>query len=156
MKRMQMPACAVSLVLLASAPGLSQDPAAVEAALSAARKQQRFHLSGTLAVSAAEGQKFWPACDRYEASIAKLDARNARVITDLLRGQAATQPATANALIEESLRLEAERLDLLQAHVEELRKVLSPPTLVRYVQLRNRLDLKIRWDIAQQIPLAGQ
>ena len=156
MKRVRLSAFAVSLVLLASAPVRSQDPAAVEAALSAARKQQRFHLSGTLALSNAEGEKFWPACDRYDAAVAKLDARAAQLITDLLRGQAATQPAAANAMVDENLRLEAERLKLLESHVAELRKVLAPATLVRYVQLRNRLDLKIRWDIAQQIPLAHQ
>jgi hypothetical protein len=156
MKRMQVSACALLLVLFAAAPGVCQDSGAVEAALAAARKQQRFHLSGTLALSAAEGQRFWPACDRYEAAVAKLDARNARLITDLLRGQAAMHPATASAMVEENLRIEAERLELLRSHVEELRKVLAPATLVRYVQLRNRLDLKIRWDLAQQIPLAGQ
>jgi hypothetical protein len=153
---MRLSASALSVVLLASAPGPCQDPGAVEAALAAARKQQRFHLSGTLALSDAEAQRFWPACDRYEAALAKLDARSAQLITDLLRGQAAMQASAANAMIEDSLRVEAERLDLLRSHVEELRKVLPPATLVRYVQLRNRLDLKIRWDIAQQIPLAGR
>jgi len=149
-------ACALSIVLFASAPGRCQDAGAVETALAGARKQQRFLLSGSLVLSAAEGEKFWRAYDRYETTIAKLDARSARLITDLLRGQAASQPATATAMVDESLRVEAERLELLKSHVEELRKVLSPGTLVRYVQLRNRLDLKVRWDLAQQIPLAGQ
>jgi len=156
MKRMQVSACALLLVLFAAAPGVCQDSGAVEAALATARKQQRFLLSGTLVLSAAEGEKFWRAYDKYETAIARLDARSAQLITDLLRGQAALQPATASAMIDESLRVEAERLDLLKSHVDELRKVLPPGTLVRYVQLRNRLDLKIRWDLAQQIPLAGQ
>lgn len=154
MKRMRLPACALCILVLASVPVHSQEPAAVEAALSAAREQQRFHLSGTLALSNAEAEKFWPACDRYDAAMAKLDARSASLITDLLRGQAAQQPPGAAAMVDEHLRVEAERLDLLKGHVEELRKVLAPGTLVRYVQLRNRLDLKIRWDLAQQIPLA--
>jgi len=149
--------CALLLLLLGSAPrAAAQDSDAVEAALIAARKQQRFLLSGTLVLSAAESERFWRAYDKYEAAVAALDARSARLITDLLRGQAALQPDTANAMVDESLRVEAERLDLLKSHVAELRKFLSPTTLVRYVQLRNRLDLKIRWDLAQQIPLTGQ
>jgi hypothetical protein len=139
---------AAIVALLMLAPAAAQEN--VEIALQAARQQQRLWLSGIFELTPAESDRFWRACDRYEAAVAQLDGRSARMIADLLKGQ----PPASTA--DEHLDVESERLALLKSHLRELRKVLPPAKLVRYAQLRNRMDLQIRWDIARQIPLAPQ
>lgn len=152
--RLLLPCVVAAASLAPRASG--QDAASLEAALQAARSKQRFLISGSLELSAAESQKFWPAFERYEAGLAKLDARSARLLAEFIAAAPAPPAATATAMVEEHLGIEAERLGLLKAHVAEVRKLLPPTTLVRYVQLRNKLDLAIRWDLAQRIPLAVQ
>jgi hypothetical protein len=140
-------------VLLSSAWTQAQDSAVLEAGFGAVRNKQRFLISGTLLLTEKESADFWPAYDSYMEEQQKLDQRSARLITELSASLAGLSEDRARALVDEFLSIEETQLKELRSHITRLKKILPAAKLARYVQLRNKLDVGVRHDLAQQIPL---
>ena len=150
-------ALALLVVAVADPTGVAsaQDAASLEAGLAALRSKNRFLISGSLALDADEATAFWPLYEEHQRAMQPLDARNARLIAELLRSYDALTPERAEALVNEHLRIQEDRLKLLRSHVRKARKALPPAKLARYVQLENRLELMARYDLAQRLPLVN-
>jgi len=140
-------------VLLSGASVRAQDSAVLDAGFEAVRNKQRFLVSGMLALTEKEASAFWPEYDRFMEREQKLDERSARLIAELAASLPSLSEERARALVDEHLSIEEARLRELRNHVTRLRKVLPAGKLARYVQLRNKLDLGVRCDLLQQIPL---
>lgn len=140
-------------VLAGTRPAPAQNDQTLLSAFEAVRGRHRILVSGSLPLGPDESDAFWPAYDRYESELSRLDARSAKLLADFVAVQRSIHPATADALIEEHLAVAEARLKALRTHVQDLRDVLPAPKLARYVQLLNKLEISLDYDLAQRIPL---
>ena len=143
---------AVATVLAAS-PGQAQDSAVLEAGFGAVRAKQRFLISGSLELTEAESAAFWPRFDKYQAEQQRLDARASAVISEYLAAQSSLTAARATALTDEQLQVEEDYLKALRTHARALKGILPAVKLAKYVQLQRKLDVSVRYDLSQKIPL---
>ena len=136
-------------------PAAAQDIAQLEAALDAVRSSNRVLLSGSLPLDANQAKGFWPEYDRYERELKPIDLRSARLIAEIVASGGAPAAGRVEALVAEHIQLQQDRLKLLSEHVRRVGKLLPAARLARYVQLDNRLDLQLRYELAQRIPLVN-
>ena len=109
----------------------AQDTAVLQAGFEAVRAKQRFLISGSLELTDAEGSAFWPRFDKYQAEQQRLDARASAVISEFL----------------------ANYLKALRTHARALKGILPAVKLAKYVQIQRKLDVSVRYDLSQKIPL---
>ena len=141
------------LAMLLPSLARAQDSAALQAGFEAVRAKQRFLISGSLPLTDAEGAAFWPAFDKYQAEQQRLDARASAVISEFLASQSSLTATRAEALTDEQLRVEEDYLKALRSHARALKGILPTVKLAKYVQLQRKLDVSVRYDLAQKIPL---
>ena len=141
------------VAVVAPSRGHAQDSAVLEAGFEAVRAKQRFLISGSLALTEAEGSAFWPRFDKYQAEQQRLDARASAVISEYLAAQSSLTAARAEALTNEQLQVEEDYLKALRTHARDLKGILPAVKLAKYVQLQRKLDVSVRYDLAQKIPL---
>jgi hypothetical protein len=139
--------------LLPQAGTQAQDSATLQAGFEAVRAKQRLLISGSLPLTEAEGAAFWPRFDKYQAELQRLDARASAVISEFLAGQSSLTAARAEAITDEQLQVEEDYLKALRAHARVLKGILPAQKLAKYVQLQRKLDVSVRYDLAQKIPL---
>jgi hypothetical protein len=141
------------VVVWAGSHAYAQDSATLQAGFEAVRAKQRFLISGSLGLTEAEGASFWPRFDKYQAEQQRLDARASAVITEYLAAQTSLTAARAEALTDEQLQIEEDYLKALRVHARDLKGILPAVKLAKYVQLQRKLDVSVRYDLAQKIPL---
>ena len=142
-----------SVAVLTASRGHAQDSAALQAGFEAVRAKQRFLISGSLELTEAEGSAFWPRFDKYQAEQQRLDARASAVISAFLASQSSLTAARAEAITDEQLQVEEDYLKALRTHARALKGILPAVKLAKYVPLQRKLDVSVRYDLSQKIPL---
>ena len=141
------------LAMLPSPTAKAQDSATLQAGFEAVRAKQRFLISGSLGLSEAEGASFWPRFDKYQAEQLRIDARASAIISEYLAAQSSLSAARAEAITDAQLQVEEDYLKALRTHARALKGILPAVKLAKYVQLQRKLDVSVRYDLAQKIPL---
>ena len=75
------------------------------------------------------------------------------MISEYLASQSSLTPALAEALTDEQLQVEEDYLKALRTHARALKGILPAVKLAKYVQLQRKLDVSVRYDLSQKIPL---
>jgi hypothetical protein len=60
----------------------------------------------------------------------------------------------AKKIIDEYFDIREQRLDIMKRYARDLKKVLPPKRLFRYLQVENKLEAIARYELARGIPLA--
>ena len=120
----------------------------------AVENQRRILVSGALPLTDAEADAFWPLYDAYEKERRSVDERADALVADFLAGVASLTDGQAKAMVEETLRIEEERVHVRRAHFGRMVKAVPARKVVRFFQIDNKIDTAVRADIAKQIPLA--
>jgi hypothetical protein len=141
-------ACAVPL------PASQYAKDALELTRQAVETQRRVLVSGALPLTDAEAAAFWPLYDAYEKERRPLDERANRLVADFVAALPALSDSQADAMMNEALKVDEERLRLRRAWRDRMAHAIPPRKLVRFFQLQNKLDSVVRADVARQVPLA--
>lgn len=84
-----------------------------------------------LALTPTEAQKFWPIYNSYDEKLHDLRRKERNEIYHKLKeGMQNLTDAEANALIDKSLTIESQELELRKQLTAELRKVISPKKII--------------------------
>lgn len=116
--------------------------------------QRRILVAGSVPMSDAEADAFWPLFDAWEKDRRPLDARANQLVADFLAAGAGLSDAQAKAMVDEGLKIEEARVKLRRSYMDRMAKAIPPRKLARFYQIENKLDTVVRADIAKQIPLA--
>jgi hypothetical protein len=151
-----MRAVVVSTVLVVSAasPALAQG---VQESLELSREvidqQKRVIVAGSLPLTDAEADAFWPLFDEFQKELKKLDARSDRLIASYTAELPTLTDDRARSMLDEALSIDEDRAKLKRQWVKRMAKALPPRSLVRYFQLENKFEAVVTADLARQIPL---
>ncbi len=100
-----------------------------------------------------EAQAFWPVYESYQKDLGLLNGRMLVLIEDFAKDYEAMTDETAKKLLGEYLAIEGDRVKLRQAYLPRLRRALPEKKVARYLQIENKVEAIIRYELAGKIPL---
>ena len=100
-----------------------------------------------------EAKAFWPVYDSYQKDLGKLNERLLQLIDEYAKNYETMTDQTAQSLTNKYLALESERIKLLQSYVTKVSTAAGSKKAARYMQLENKINAVIRFDLAANIPL---
>ena len=105
-------------------------------------------------LTAEEGKKFWPLYDSFQRELEKPNREYAKAVVDYVAAGESLTDANAKRLAEQVLAASIEESRLRQKHFKRLQGVLPGIKAARYVQVENKIQAVLRYEIAAAIPLA--
>ena len=149
-----------AMSLLAASPGGAQDKASdaidMQALQSAVRADKRGYVASALALTDAEGAKFWPVYDTYQR---QLDAANRRRTVALVgvAGRGSTiSDLHARNVVKELVAADDTELKARRTLRDSVMKALPTRKAIRYLQLEWKIRAAQDYDLATTIPLIKQ
>ena len=105
-------------------------------------------------LTAEEGKKFWPLYDSFQRDLEKPNREYAKAVVDYVAAGESLTDANAKRLAEQVLAASIEESRLREKHFKKLQGVLPGIKAARYVQVENKIQAVLRYEIAAAIPLA--
>ena len=111
-------------------------------------------VAENLNLSEEESEAFWPVYRRFQNERASLVDRRIEILTQFRDNFETLDDATAKQLLSDALKLEDDKLKLREKFLRDFRKALPDKKVLRYLQIENKIDTIIDYDLAQIVPLA--
>jgi hypothetical protein len=146
---------AVALAVLIAVPALSQDKPASNMGILREKLQadKKLLVSTNMGLTEKEAQAFWPVYDSYQKDLGLLNGRMLVLIQDFAKNYQEMTDDAAKKLVGEYLAIEGDRVKLKQSYLPKLRRTLPEKKVARYLQIENKIEAVIRYELADQIPL---
>lgn len=110
-------------------------------------------VAASMALTDEEAQRFWPLYREYRLDLAKNGDRRVALITTFAENYENLSEGTAEWMVKEFLAISKTEADVKSQWVPRFREVLSAKKLARFLQIENKLDAIINYELAAEIPL---
>jgi hypothetical protein len=110
-------------------------------------------LEQNLQLTESEGKAFWPLYQQYRAEAARLGDRLLKLVLAYADLYPNVPEDRAREMLKESIDLEQQLVKTRAEYLKKAAKVLPASKVLRWAQLENRLDLGLRLQLADAIPL---
>ena len=149
--------CTVITLLLWSMalPVLAQDKPATTMQLVREKIQadKKLLVAVNMDLTEKETQAFWPVYESYQKDLGLLNGRMLALIQDFAKNYQAMSDEASKKLVGEYLAIEGDRVTLKQSYLPKLRQALPEKKVARYLQIENKVEAVIRYELAEGIPL---
>jgi hypothetical protein len=107
----------------------------------------------SLKVDPSKAGKFWPLYDKYQRELDHF--RNARLalLNSMGENYDNMSESDASMLMEQRLKIERERMELLERTIREMSHILSKRELARFLQIELKIKAFIDAGIEEEIPI---
>ncbi len=122
----------------------------------AIRSNRKALVAVNLNLTDAEAAKFWPIYDRYQKEINATGDRLVGVIQDYIANFTDLSNDKAMQLVDDYLAVEADRVKVRRAYLDEFAKALPGRKVARFYQIENKMDAVIRYNLAATIPVVDE
>ena len=145
----------VALAALIAVPALAQDKPAdtMQIVREKLQADKKLLVATNMGLTEKEAQAFWPVYDSFQKDLGLLNGRMLVLIQDFAKTYQAMSDDAAKKLVGEYLAIERDRVKLKQAYLPKLRQALPEKKVARYLQIENKIEAVIRYELADQIPL---
>jgi len=145
----------VGLAALLAVPALAQDKPADTMQLVREKIQadKKLLVAINMGLTEKEAQAFWPVYDSYQKDLGLLNGRMLVLIEDFAKNYQAMSDEAARKLVGDYLAVERDRVKLKQSYLPKLRQALPEKKVARYLQIENKIEAVIRYELADKIPL---
>lgn len=144
---------ALAAAFLAAPPSAQTLTDEKELTKSVIRTERQAILTANLGLTEAESRVFWPLFRDYGAEMDGLTDRKLRLVEDYARQYATLTDEQAAALMDEYLSIQKDEVKARQKWFDRFRKDLPARTVVRFLQIENKLDAVLQAEAAHAIPL---
>ena len=127
--------------------------AEIEATRTLLQTERKMLVMQQMSLTAAEAEAFWPIYDEYLAERKKLGDLRVKVISDYAANFGNMTDDLAKQLRNDMFRFQQQDVKLRKKYANKFRRVVSEIQVTRMVQLENKLDALVNFDLARQIPL---
>ncbi|WNM57589.1 hypothetical protein [Candidatus Nitrospira allomarina] len=102
-----------------------------------------------------ESTEFWPLYENYQKDLEPLNRNRAGLIAEYAAAYTAgaVSEDLAKELVNETLKTEEAEVKMRRNYSEKLARVLPPTKMARYLQIENKIQAAIKFDLAAGIPL---
>jgi hypothetical protein len=145
------------IVMLLAAMVAAPLPAQQQPELERIRTEKKAWIALNMELTPAEADGFWAVYEGYQKELNQINTRLVKVIETYAlhyRNNTLTDES-AHKLTEESLAVDESELKLRRAYASRLAKVLPARKVARYLQLEGKIHTQVRYELAANLPLAG-
>jgi len=145
----------VLLLGLLALPVLAQDKPAdtMQIVREKIQADKKLLVAANMGLTEKEAQAFWPVYESYQKDLGLLNGRMLVLIQDFANNYQAMTDDAARKLVGEYLAIEGDRVKLKQSYLPKLRQALPEKKVARYLQIENKIEAVIRYELAEKIPL---
>jgi hypothetical protein len=145
----------VALTALNAAPALAQDKPAsnMEILREKLQADKKLLVAANMGLTEKEAQSFWPVYNSFQKDLGLLNGRMLVLIEDFAKDYQAMSDGAARRLVGDYLAIERDRVKLKQSYLPKLRQALPETKVARYLQIENKIEAVIRYELADKIPL---
>jgi hypothetical protein len=115
--------------------------------------QRQAIVAANLGLTEEEGQRFWPLFRDYRNDLAKSGDRLVKLITTYADNYENLSDDTATWMVTEYHSIAKEQIETREGWLPRFREVISPVKLARFVQIENKLDAIVNYELADTVPL---
>jgi hypothetical protein len=159
MKKMLIALAAVASVgaaegALAQSPGTISMSDQEQLLVSQIQTDKRAIVLSSLGLTDAEVAAFTPIYDKYQGEMKKVFTRSGEILNKYASNYDSMTDDAAEDILKEALEVREDRNDILKNYANRLGKKLPATKVLRWVQIENKLNTLIDWQMAQVVPLA--
>lgn len=145
----------VLLLCIVALPVLGQDKPAdtMQIIREKIQADKKLLVATNMDLTEKEAQAFWPIYESYQKDLGLLNGRMLVLVQDYAKNYEAMTDDEAKKLVDEYLAIEQGRINLKQSYRPKLRQALPEKKVARYLQMENKVEAVIRYELAGRIPL---
>jgi len=146
---------AVVLCALVAGPALAQDKQAdtMQILREKIQADKKLLVAANMGLTEKEAQAFWPVYESYQKDLGLINGRTLVLLQDFAKNYEAMTDDEAKKLVGDYLAIEGDRVKLKQSYLPRLRQALPEKKVARYLQIENKIEAVIRYELAEKIPL---
>ena len=110
-------------------------------------------VASNMDLTETEAKAFWPIYDEFQNQLIQNNERVANLIMEYAEKYDIMTAETAQKLLNESLMIEAQRLELKQLYLPKFHTALPAIKVARYYQIENKIQAILHYELAEDIPL---
>jgi hypothetical protein len=147
-------AAMVALLMPAALPLMAEEkPGSMEALKDALTADKKAFIEKYMELTQAEGKEFWPYYNSYQFDLQKINDRLIKLIDDYAKSYKNLSDQDAVTMVNEYLAIERDQLKQKELYFRTLNKALPAKKVARYLQLENKINAMVRFELAANIPL---
>jgi hypothetical protein len=143
-------AAALIVPITAMAQTFEQDAELLRADL---RAEKVAYLTENMALSDAEGTKFWPIQRDYQHELSKLEDQRVALIKEYVASVDTLSGKQATDFMSRAFKLQDQRNALLKKYAGTVAKQVSPKVAMRFVHVESALESLINLQIRANLPV---
>ncbi|HNR37998.1 MAG TPA: hypothetical protein PKN61_03095 [Acidobacteriota bacterium] len=133
---------------------LAQERSEVELNRQMIQTQRQTIVGDNLGLTDSEAAAFWPLYRKYRAEVAGVGDQLVNLLMEYSQSYTMLTDEQATRLLDSTLKCEQEYLKLKMKWVPKFRAILPPVKVTRFFQIENKIDIIVRSEAAEDIPLA--
>jgi len=150
-------AMTLTLAAVLAAPAMAQNTGTsnMDILRQKVKADKKLVVAQNLGLTDAEGAKFWPVYDAYQADLQKINERMAAAIQAYANAynKGPVTNEVAKPLLDEALAVDDAEAAMKKAAVPKILAALPAMKAARYIQIENKIRAAIRYELAASIPL---
>ncbi|MFQ5585146.1 MAG: hypothetical protein ACE5GL_11990 [Calditrichia bacterium] len=117
------------------------------------RTEKKAIVAEALNLSDEESSAFWPVYNDYEYELNKIVDQEIALIKEYAMVYDRLTPEKAEELVNKSFKLQESRIKLKKKYFKKLKKVISPISAAKFIQVENQINNLVDLQIASELPL---
>ena len=117
------------------------------------KADKKLLVAQNMQLTEAEAKAFWPIYEKYQTELFLIRGRTLLLINTYAEAYDDMTNSTAKKLLNDFITIEELRLKLVKAYIPKFQKVLSNVKVARYVQIENKINAGLYYELAARIPL---
>jgi hypothetical protein len=153
-RRIAMLTALAAIVLCISVlPAPAQTTDDMKIVLEKIKADKKLLVAANMGLTDAEGKAFWPVYDSYQKDLMGVRARTGALVEDYAKNYNAMTPQAAKKLTDGFVAIKTDHAKLIASYVPKLRKALPEVKVARYLQIENKLNAILDYELAGAVPL---
>jgi hypothetical protein len=145
---------ALILLVLTAISSLAGDKSdTMEQLRDALKADKKAFIEKNMELTQAEGKEFWPYYNSYQFDLQKINDRLIKLIDAYAKNYKNLSDQDAVKMVNEYLAIERDQLKQKELYFRTLSKTLPAKKVARYLQLENKINAMVRFELAANIPL---
>lgn len=118
------------------------------------KADKKLVVAEAMGMNEKEATAFWPVYELYQKDLSALNDRTMTLLKDYVHNYGGMTDASAKGMVDSFLKIEKDRINLMQSYRPKFQKVLPEVKVARYYQIENKIRAVVNYELASEIPLA--
>lgn len=143
----------VALALVVPALAQSASEPSTELSRAVIQAERKDIVEAVVQPSPQQSEAFWQTYWEYRGQMSTLGDERVKMIEVFSEVEGSLTDQQAEEMIERALDLEKKAAEIKAKYSKKMRDILVPKQVVRWMQIENKMDAVINYEIAKAIPL---